>query len=253
MWAYIDASSHSSCRNILEMTEVSNAKPLFFASDSEEDTQAAMDIVVDKTCMVAETSKKRLLFTNSDDENDDSPPANIDGIVKRRIQNAFPSSSAIAPFSPPRFASQSASVGSSSPPQSKKRKVTPPGIKKLKVPQPELTALDPVLELMGPGPKYIGSFLVPNAWSTCKGRGWVRVGEEICIRRNEGEMPSSSSVKSSSIKSKIDKKGSGKQLKLTSMMKVKEKVSGTNLPNKSKPDNVVRFTNSRGFGEWSQS
>ena len=237
----------------MEMTEVSKAKPLFFASDSEEEgVQATMDVVpLDETSIaVAEASKKRLFFASSDDESD-SRPANIDDIVKRRTQNALSSPSVVASSSP-HFASYSvSSVCSTSPPQPKKRKVTPPEMKKQQDPRQTAMSLNPVLESTGFEPPYIGSFLVPNAWSTCKGRGWVKAGEEICIRRNEGDAASVSSIKSNSSKPKTDKKVSGKQLKLTSMMKVKDNGPVPKPIKRHKPDNVVRFTNSRGFGEWS--
>ncbi|KAF8512694.1 SNF2 family N-terminal domain-containing protein [Gautieria morchelliformis] len=117
-------------------------------------------------------------------------------------------------------------------------------MKKRKQPQLAPTPLDPVSKSVDFKPAYIGSFLVPNAWSTCKGRGWVKAGEEISVRRNDEEAPSG---QSNPTKLKTHKKVTGKQLKLTSMMNVKEKGQAPKPLKKHKPDNVVRFTNSRGF------
>jgi DNA repair protein RAD5 len=35
---------------------------------------------------------------------------------------------------------------------------------------------------------YLGSFLVPNAWSTCRGSGRVKAGEVIYIQRGKEDM-----------------------------------------------------------------
>lgn len=232
------------------MTEVSSSKPLFFASDSEEEESPAHanGVPLNEASTLAKPTKKRLFFPSSDDEND-SGPTGIDDIIKRRAQNASSSSSAFA-SSPLRLASPTISIRSSSSPVPKKRKVTPLGVKKQTEPMEAPIPLDSMKD-SGTDfkPAYIGSFLVPNAWSTCKGRGWVKPGEEICIRRNEGEVASGSWAKSDPTKGKAIKTVRGKQLKLTSMMKVKEKGTGTKPVKNQKPDNVVRFTNSRGFGE----
>jgi DNA repair protein RAD5 len=211
----------------------------------------AIDVVPlnDDSSAAAETSKKRL-FLESSDEESDSRPANIDDMVKRRIRHASSSSSVVASSPSPRSVRDSAtSVHSSSPPPPpKKQKATLPGMKKQIQPQLAPTPLDPVSKSADFKPAYIGSFLVPNAWSTCKGRGWVKAGEEISVRRNDGEAPPR---KTNPTKPKPQKKVPGKQLKLTSMMNVKEKGQVPTPLRKNKPDNVVRFTNSRGFGEWS--
>lgn len=232
------------------MTEVSNPKPLFFGSDSEEEEQASMNIdSLNEASTLAEgASKKRLFFPSSDDEND-AQPIDVEDIVKRRAQDAGSISSAVVSSPPPRRAPAAPSVHCSSPPPPKKRKVTPLGIEKKTRGQSESTPFPPMSNTTGFELAYIGSFLVPNAWSTCKGRGWVKAGEEISIRRNEEETTTLSSTKASSTKAKAGKKVPGKQLKLTSMMKVKDKGPAPKQGKANKPDNVVRFTNSRGFGK----
>lgn len=229
---------------IARMTGVSDHKTVFFGSDSEEERgQIDMDFSVASVS----NSKKRLFVTSSDDERDQIP-ANVDDIIKRRTKNANPSPSVVALSPPLHAASSSLSVhSSSSPPPPKKRNAASPVPKKRKVSQPPLDVLPSISQVAGFESAYLGTFLVPNAWSTVKGRDWVKAGEEIHIRRNEWEGISARSNQSSLIKP--DKKGSGKQLKLTSMMKAKEK-EAPKAAKKMKVDNVVRFTNSRKFGKW---
>ncbi|EGN93185.1 hypothetical protein SERLA73DRAFT_172337 [Serpula lacrymans var. lacrymans S7.3] len=92
---------------------------------------------------------------------------------------------------------------------------------------------------------YIGSFLVGNAWSTVKGKGYVKSGDKIRIERDEPDDGSSSrSNPGKGNKKEIQIKGKGKkkQISISTMFK-------SQPPNflKKKVDTVVRLTNSRGF------
>lgn len=93
---------------------------------------------------------------------------------------------------------------------------------------------------------YLGSFLVGNAWSTVRGRGYIKPGETVLIDRDD----QTSSTRGSNAKSKKGKedvkvagKGKGKQQNIQSMFKAQSKTSSK----AQKPDTVVRLTNKSGF------
>jgi DNA repair protein RAD5 len=92
---------------------------------------------------------------------------------------------------------------------------------------------------------YLGSFIVGNAWSTVKGKGYTKSGDKINIEREAQDVESfrgtSAAVKGK--KGKATDKGKKKQLSIATMMKHQQpKIS------KKKTNTVVRLTNSRGFG-----
>ena len=95
---------------------------------------------------------------------------------------------------------------------------------------------------------YLGSFLVPNAWSTVRGSGYVKAGDEIRVERDspDEDTPPSKPAKSKAGSNKDSKnKGSKKQISIATMLKpAPAKFS------KKKKDLVVRLTNMRGFGEY---
>lgn len=88
---------------------------------------------------------------------------------------------------------------------------------------------------------YLGSFLVPNAWSTTKGSGYIKPGDYICVEREQVQYAGQSSNQDSK------QKGKGRQVTLFTMLKPQGK-SGASRKNKSE-DTIVRLTNERGFGE----
>ena len=84
---------------------------------------------------------------------------------------------------------------------------------------------------------YLGTFIVPNAWSTVKGKGYIKPGDEIRIERDSPEDTGSAATTSV--------KGKKKQLTLKAMLKSKP------LKNvKRKTDTIVRLTNKGGFGKY---
>ncbi|KAH7922804.1 hypothetical protein BV22DRAFT_1016617 [Leucogyrophana mollusca] len=94
---------------------------------------------------------------------------------------------------------------------------------------------------------YLGSFLVGNAWSTVKGKGYVNSGEEIRVERDEPDGGSSSKPAPTASGSGKGKKGGvpdkkKKQLSLSAMLKPQPPKLA-----KRKTDTVVRLTNKRGF------
>lgn len=83
---------------------------------------------------------------------------------------------------------------------------------------------------------YLGTFLVPNAWSTVKGKGYIKPGDEVKIERDG---PEDTNVVSTSVK------GKKKQLTLKAMLKP-QPVKNV----KRKADTIVRLTNKGGFGKY---
>jgi DNA repair protein RAD5 len=93
-------------------------------------------------------------------------------------------------------------------------------------------------------PAYLGSFIVGNAWSTAKGKGYIKPGDKILVEREDQDVPLTKS-KASSKPTGANKNGANgkKQLSIATMLKAP-------LPKilKKKVDTVVRLSNSRGFG-----
>jgi DNA repair protein RAD5 len=83
---------------------------------------------------------------------------------------------------------------------------------------------------------YLGTFLVPNAWSTVKGKGYIKPGDEIRIERDGPEDTGSTTT---------SVKGKKKQLTLKAMLK-SQPVKNV----KRKTDTIVRLTNEGGFGKY---
>lgn len=92
---------------------------------------------------------------------------------------------------------------------------------------------------------FLGSIVVANAWSTVKGKGYIKNGDTILVEwdrlEQEGEPPRKS------IKKKpLQKKN--KQLTITALMKPRQ----DNFK-KKKQNDIVRLTNRGGFGKLLQS
>lgn len=93
---------------------------------------------------------------------------------------------------------------------------------------------------------YLGCFLVPNAWSTVRGSGYVRAGDEIQIERDSPDEDTSRPAKPAKAKAGSHKSKNGKkQISIATMMK-----PAPAKTSKKKKDLVVRLTNLRGFGEY---
>lgn len=93
-------------------------------------------------------------------------------------------------------------------------------------------------------PAYLGSFLVGNAWSTVRGKGYIKPGDTIRIERDDlDEFKSGLPVSGKGKKKALPGNNKKKQLTLGAMLK--------SQPPKTtkKADTVVRLTNDRGFGE----
>ena len=88
---------------------------------------------------------------------------------------------------------------------------------------------------------FLGSIVVANAWSTVKGKGYVKNGDPILVEwdtlKQEEDTP-----KKGKKKKPLQKKG--KQLTITALMKPRQ----DNFKRKKQND-IVRLTNKGGFGE----
>jgi DNA repair protein RAD5 len=87
---------------------------------------------------------------------------------------------------------------------------------------------------------YFGSIVVSNAWSTVKGKGYIKNGDEIFVEW-DGKREDTKASATSKRTHKTDK-GKGKQLSITTMLKPQ-----TKRP-KRKQNDIVRLTNRSGFG-----
>ena len=88
---------------------------------------------------------------------------------------------------------------------------------------------------------FLGSIVVANAWSTVKGKGYVKNGDPILVewdRLKQDDPPRKSDKKKPPQKK-------GKQLKITALMKPRQ----DNFK-KKKQNDIVRLTNKGGFGEF---
>lgn len=89
---------------------------------------------------------------------------------------------------------------------------------------------------------FLGSIVVGNAWSTVKGKGYVKNGDPILVEWDR--LKQEEDVSSKSNKKKPPQKKKGKQMKITTLMKPQQ----DNFK-KKKQNDIVRLTNKGGFGE----
>ncbi|CDO73050.1 hypothetical protein BN946_scf185007.g104 [Trametes cinnabarina] len=183
-------------------------KPLFFADSDDEEPMVYMDADIPAQADTIEDSELDL---------DVEMPEFVD------IPRASSVSSRSSGFDQPRKSSpvpQPLALSNEGRPQ-KRRKLSPTA-------RPDGSIADSM---------YMGSFLVDRAWSTVKGSGYIKPGEEIYIERDDSSKPLPPHSKKPT-----KTKGGKKQLTIASMLKPAPPKSS-----KKKQDSVVRLTNSRGF------
>jgi len=229
---------------------------LFFAGSDDEDddknSTAAQSArpATPSSSLHYSSPQKRLFFADSDD--DDIPrfqtpnPIVIDASLVRHGDDSG------SDFELPSFEEgpRASSVSSMSSGPSLRTSSPVPGpsgeeppVKKRRLSPPKVQAHMGQLE----GPcrtTYLGSFIVGNAWSTVRGKGYIKPGDVIRIERDDPDVSGSDlSVPAKGKKKVLLDKGKTKQLTLGAMLK--------SQPPKltKKIDTVVRLTNDRGFGE----
>lgn len=208
------------------------------------------DVVVDlarstKAEVVSMSSQqvreKRLFFPDSDDENIPTFEAPLNAITMTPLTTGTAHDSESDLELPsieevPRASSvsgmSSAVSRDSSPAPLQPTRSSPPPTKKRRL----LLSTQPEPAIKSDG-VYLGTFLVPNAWSTAKGKGYTKPGDEIIVERDSPEDTSAAATTSV--------KGKKKQLTLKAMLKSQpvKKV-------KRKTDTIIRLTNKRGFGKY---
>ncbi|KAG2155681.1 SNF2 family N-terminal domain-containing protein [Suillus clintonianus] len=191
---------------------------------------------------------KRLFFADSDDEDiprfETPRPIAINSSLVMNGDDSesdleIPSSEDLPRASSVSTMSSEPSLRTSSPvpgpsgeePPVKKRRLSPPSKVQTRTGQASFDH-----------PAYLGSFLVGNAWSTVRGKGYIKPGDIIRIERdNPDDFKSGLPVSGKGKKKALPEKGKKKQLTLGAMLK--------SQPPKTtkKADTVVRLTNDRGF------
>lgn len=225
---------------------------MFFAGSDDEDIVLdthPSPAIPEETMAVAEATQrprsptqKPLFFADSDEDEPVNyrpqhivPPQDMEddaGIELDVDMPEFvevPRASSVSSTSSGMYDSHSSS---SPPPPVRQHSEGPPSKKR---------RLSPVDHVPAPGHEsmYLGYFLVDNAWSTVKGFGYIKPGDEIRIEREEPNPPPPPKKPAKKDKGKDGKK----QLTIANMFK-----PAPAKPNKKKQDTVVRITNSRGFG-----
>lgn len=212
---------------------------LFFAGSDDDNEDAIMDTPqTPPTSSRASSPLSALFIPGSDDENL-AEMEDVVSPVKQKRRFSFPEDESNNGIELPVLnmkervqstrkmsvvpESSSAKPSASLPPPPKKRRTSPP------------SALPHTFQ-----PTYVGDILVPNAWSNVSGKGYVKLGESIQIKRDE--QTDSKLVRSKLATAQGNKKGDKmKQMSLTAMLKSKSS-------KKTKTDSIVRLFNSRGFG-----
>ncbi|KAI0931359.1 hypothetical protein AcW1_001224 [Taiwanofungus camphoratus] len=186
-------------------------KALFFADSSDEEENSR--VVLSRIPLIGDTLE-------------DDAMGLVEGVELPQPEEV-PRASSISSVSSghvQRLPSPASLVRSDEPPQ-KKRRLSPAGT-------------DSQVQFSS---TYLGSFLVGNAWSTVRGSGYVKPGDEIYIERDTSEGLAPNDSKRSKTK---DTKGKGgkKQLNIATMLRVQPSKAI-----KKKQDLVVRLTNKKGF------
>ncbi|KAG2350922.1 hypothetical protein BDR05DRAFT_955063 [Suillus weaverae] len=232
---------------------------LFFAGTDDEDddvnsTRAQIGVSVQPPShQLAPPSgsphEKRLFFADSDDEdiprfqtprpiaiNSELVMNGDDGESDLEIPSfeELPRASSVSSISsgPNSLRSSSPALGpSGEEPPVKKRRLSPPSKVQARTGKAS-----------SDHPTYLGSFLVGNAWSTVRGKGYIKPGDTIRIERDDpDDFKSGLPISGKGKKKALPDNGKKKQLTLGAMLK--------SQPPKTtkKADTVVRLTNDRGF------
>ncbi|KAH9486419.1 DNA repair protein RAD5 [Psilocybe cubensis] len=94
-------------------------------------------------------------------------------------------------------------------------------------------------------PTYIGELVVPNAWSTVSGRGYVKINDSIHVKREQQNYASSDKAEASTSSSSKKKTDGKRQITLSNMLKPQP--VKFNNSKKKKSDTIVRLVNNKGF------
>ncbi|KAG1836584.1 SNF2 family N-terminal domain-containing protein [Suillus subalutaceus] len=213
---------------------------LFFAGSDDEDDVNPMTAQIEVSVQSASHQlapssgppcsphEKRLFFADSDDE--DIPRFQTPRPIAIDSEFVVSGNDSESDLEIPSFEEVPRASSISRPPV-KKRRLSPPSKIQARTGQASFDH-----------PAYLGSFLVGNAWSTVRGKGYIKPGDTIGIERDDpDDFKSGLLVSGKGKKKALPDNGKKKQLTLGAMLK--------SQPPKTtkKADTVVRLTNDRGF------
>ncbi|KAJ3814435.1 DNA repair protein RAD5 [Lentinula aff. lateritia] len=247
------------------MTDFDEPPALFFAGSDDEDVAMAVESIELKATesSIPPQVEHRQLFlpADSDDEEEDipmipqkrgsSPDIHHEDIDEMDLDTIdIPRATSVSASS----VSEYISISSDSEEEvvtrpMKKKQVPPPAKKRRLSPSFALTSPTDIIQF----PIYVGEFLVPNAWSSISGSGYVTTNDNVRIERDVDRSKTSevSTKRKGKGKEKATEKNGGKkQVSIKSMVNA-QSVKG---PNKRTADTIVRLVTTRGveFGRLPQ-
>lgn len=228
------------------MTEADDAPSLFFAGSDDEDT--AMVIDTDEPKAESSTVAEKRLFLPAESDDDDvpmipqkrgsSPDVHNDDLEPMDTVE-MPRARSVSASSMSEYISISSDSDEEAGPSSKKKGQKPPPTKKRRL-SPSVATPDTIKQ-----PIYIGEFVIPNAWSTMAGSGYVKINDVVRIEREEDNSKKDTKGKQ---KDGNTKTNSGKkQMSLASMLKAQP--AKASKSSKKKVDTIVRLVTTRDIGE----
>ncbi|KAJ4002206.1 SNF2 family N-terminal domain-containing protein [Lentinula boryana] len=236
------------------MTDSEQAPALFFTGSDDEDMAMALDSngLNAESSTAARVEPQRLFLpAESDDEEE-----NIPVIPQKRgssldIYNEIygtadmdtadiPRASSVSASSMSEYISISSDSEDVAVPESSRKKQTVPPAKKRRLSPCIPSASDNIRF-----PVYIGEFLVPNAWSSISGSGYVKINDIVNIERDtDHSRPSEQVEKGKKAVDKHKANGGKKQVSLVAMLKAQP----TKVSKKRTNDTIVRLVTKKGVG-----
>ncbi|KAJ3731911.1 DNA repair protein RAD5 [Lentinula guzmanii] len=242
------------------MTDSEQAPALFFTGSDDEDMAMALDSneLNAESSTAARVEPQRLFLpAESDDEEENipvipqkrgsSPDIYNEAYGTADMDTAdIPRASSVSASSMSEYISISSDSEDVAVHESSRKKQTVPPAKKRRLSPCVPSASDNIQF-----PVYIGEFLVPNAWSSISGSGYVKINDIVNIERDtDYSRPSEQVEKGKKAVDKHKSNGGKKQVSLVAMLKAQPiKVS-----KKRTNDTIVRLVTKKGveFGRLPQ-
>ncbi|KAI0073947.1 hypothetical protein K474DRAFT_1648766 [Panus rudis PR-1116 ss-1] len=218
--------------------DTTDEKPLFFAESEDEGEVTDAAVQPRASSPPASSPSSGLFFADESDADDAKfgtlgdipfadPPMDIDASV---VEPPKPRSPSVTSVSSGKVASNSRNHSSrASPtheegPPNKRRKVSPKTITQEQKPSDIF---------------YLGSFVVGDAWSTVRGKNYVKSGDIIKVQR---DAPRNTPPKKVDLQKGVNYKAGKKQLSIATMLKPQHPAK----PVKKSENTVVRLANNSG-------
>ncbi|KAF8831949.1 hypothetical protein HHX47_DHR1000904 [Lentinula edodes] len=248
------------------MTDSDEPPALFFAGSDDEEAEMAVESTELKATesSISSQVEHRQLFlpTDSDDEEEDipiipqkrgsSPDIHHEDIDEMDLDTIdIPRATSVSASSMSEYISISSDSEEEAVtrPMKNKKQVSPPAKKRRLSPSFALPSPTDIIQF----PIYVGEFLVPNAWSSISGSGYVTTNDNVRIERDVDYSKTSEVSKKRKGKGKEkanEKNGGKKQVSIKSMINAQP----VKAPNKRTTDTIVRLVTTRGveFGRLPQ-